>query len=167
MPSLQSGLHHHAGGFSSSSSSYLSITAILEIFSFLKRAFLTWFFVSCSWVELKQMSSTWTSGDQHFVLNKCSAKFYRLFLMQMVLWGQRWVQWDNQWNFCWHILIYIDVAYIWNRIPVDSQQNITQLLIIVFSRSPLSALQAFAIALSSFDCKLACEWFRLQALNIH
>ena len=73
-----------------------SFTAILEIFFLLKRAFLKSFFVICSWVELKQMSSTWTSGDHDFVLNKCSAKFYRLFLMQMVLWGQSWVQWGNQ-----------------------------------------------------------------------
>ena len=44
--------------------------------------------------------------------------------------------------------------------------------LIFFFRAPLSALQAFAIALSSFDSKIACEWctleksFYISAINL-
>ena len=55
------------------------------------------------------------------------------------------------------IMIMVVIMMIMIMVMVFMMMMVVDTPLIFFFRAPLSALQAFAIALSSFDSKIACE----------
>ena len=131
-------------------------------------------------LELHNKTPVWNDETQSYVLNfhgrvtQASVKNFQLVhdddsnfhsLVALFQLSQNWIEIFDWWLISW---CYLDIVATGGIIDLKWVSSLGEYIVMQFGRVaedvftmdfryPLCALQAFAVALSSFDSKLACE----------